>query len=216
MFLSRHRAASGRPALCVHPIGIPSPQGEDAHGGRPGQCPPPAPRLAATYRLLKEEAAASGLEGYEITLEATHHGPWLEAPAMFLEIGSAEDQWDRCVAFGGRAPAIPSRKERAECQQDHHMRHWGGGGGGLNMGGEGGDFECTCVCGGGGSFVKETVSAGHCSLCRTQPFALLRSRGRKAPVVRPMKMCWSCASHMKTSPPHVSVGGGGVLRGLGH
>ena len=30
---------------------------------------------------------------YEITQEATHHGPFLEKPSMFIEIGSSEKQW---------------------------------------------------------------------------------------------------------------------------
>lgn len=29
----------------------------------------------------------------EITLEATHHGPYLQKPAMFIAIGSSEEQW---------------------------------------------------------------------------------------------------------------------------
>ena len=31
----------------------------------------------------------------QVTFEATHHGPTLNAPAMFCEIGSSEEQWDR-------------------------------------------------------------------------------------------------------------------------
>ena len=30
---------------------------------------------------------------YEITLEATHHGPYVEKPAVFIEIGSTEKEW---------------------------------------------------------------------------------------------------------------------------
>jgi D-aminoacyl-tRNA deacylase len=93
LFLSRHVSAARRPALCLHPIGVPDPSANASAGGRPGQFPPPAPRLAAAYRILRAEAVAAGLEGYDVSFEATHHGPWLTTPAMFLEVGSCEDQW---------------------------------------------------------------------------------------------------------------------------
>jgi len=32
-------------------------------------------------------------EPYEVTLEATHHGPYLEKPVLFVELGSNEDYW---------------------------------------------------------------------------------------------------------------------------
>ena len=30
---------------------------------------------------------------YQVTLECTHHGPFLEKPCMFIEIGSSIQQW---------------------------------------------------------------------------------------------------------------------------
>jgi len=32
-------------------------------------------------------------EKYNITLEATHHGPLLNTPSCFIELGSLEDEW---------------------------------------------------------------------------------------------------------------------------
>ena len=32
-------------------------------------------------------------EEYDITLEATHHGPLLDSPTLYLEIGSDEERW---------------------------------------------------------------------------------------------------------------------------
>ena len=41
--------------------------------------------------------------------QATHHGPWLETPALFAEIGSAPDDWERADAsrFWAEVPRPP-------------------------------------------------------------------------------------------------------------
>jgi D-aminoacyl-tRNA deacylase len=47
-------------------------------------------------RLLKKIATSHNLvPEFEITLEATHHGPVTNKPTMFIEIGSTEDYWKR-------------------------------------------------------------------------------------------------------------------------
>ena len=40
---------------------------------------------------LNENAKGSG---YEMTMEATHHGPFVDKPAVFAEIGSTEKEWN--------------------------------------------------------------------------------------------------------------------------
>lgn len=96
MFLSRHAAASGQPSLTVHPIGVPGPLQEVRSGGLSGKCPPPNCRMASTFRELARAVAASPLASeFETALETTHHGPYLDKPACFLEIGSAESHWGR-------------------------------------------------------------------------------------------------------------------------
>lgn len=88
VFLSRHKAASGKRSLTVHPIGN---WGRADYGGREGTVVPSAPHLMSSLlRQLKEEA--TGLE-FEITFEVTHHGPYLETPTLFIEIGSSEATW---------------------------------------------------------------------------------------------------------------------------
>ncbi|THU64014.1 hypothetical protein C4D60_Mb01t21960 [Musa balbisiana] len=90
IFLSRHTAVSNRPALTVHPIGVPHiREGEPLpQGGRPCWAGPPNPRVGPWLRLMKKIAEANGLiPEFEITLEATHHGPVVNTPTMFLEIG---------------------------------------------------------------------------------------------------------------------------------
>ncbi|CAM9351897.1 unnamed protein product [Discosporangium mesarthrocarpum] len=107
VFLSKHKAASGRPALCVHPIGLPDPSSSTQWGGRPGKCPPPSPRLAGCLREIRRACGEAGLnETFDVTLEVTHHGPWLQTPAMFVEIGSTEEHWGRRDAANAWANAL--------------------------------------------------------------------------------------------------------------
>ena len=90
-FLSRHRAASGKPSLTVHPIGNP---GEAKYGGRPGVFSPAAPRdMGALLRRLQHHRDEAGLP-HDVSYEATHHGPWMGLPSLFVEIGSDEAWYD--------------------------------------------------------------------------------------------------------------------------
>ncbi|XP_019225786.1 PREDICTED: D-aminoacyl-tRNA deacylase-like isoform X2 [Nicotiana attenuata] len=98
IFLSKHTAASNRPALTVHPIGVPHlKEGEETPvGGKPAWAAPPNPRIGPWFRLLKSIAESQNLTPeFEVTLEATHHGPLTNAPTMFVEIGSTEEYWKR-------------------------------------------------------------------------------------------------------------------------
>ncbi|KAJ8440899.1 hypothetical protein Cgig2_022755 [Carnegiea gigantea] len=90
IFLSKHTAVSNRPALTVHPIGVPHlKEGEvPPQGGRPGWAAPPDPRMGPWIRLLKKIAESRNLiPEFEVTMEGTHHGPVTSKPTMFLEIG---------------------------------------------------------------------------------------------------------------------------------
>ncbi|XP_057961422.1 D-aminoacyl-tRNA deacylase [Malania oleifera] len=98
IFLSKHTAVSNRPALTVHPIGVPHLREGDVppQGGKPGWAAPPDPRMGPWLRLLKKVAESHNLiPEFEVTLEATHHGPVTNKPTMFLEIGSTEEYWRR-------------------------------------------------------------------------------------------------------------------------
>ncbi|KAF8005763.1 hypothetical protein BT93_K0136 [Corymbia citriodora subsp. variegata] len=98
IFLSRHVAASNRPALTIHPIGTPHLRQDEVPlaGGRPGWAAPPNPRIGPWLRLLRNIAKLHNLvPEFEVTLEATHHGPEISSPAMFVEIGSTEEYWKR-------------------------------------------------------------------------------------------------------------------------
>lgn len=85
---SKHRAESGKPALTVHPIG-----NFDAAdvGGYPRRLVPTAPQVMSRV-LRRLHAEARGLK-HQVTFEATHHGPYLETPTAFVEIGTDERAW---------------------------------------------------------------------------------------------------------------------------
>src|SRR5438876_2777029 len=88
VYLSKHRSESGRPSLTVHPIGNP---GAAEFGGQPQTLVPSAPRwMTSALRSLRQ---AGGHLGYEVTFEATHHGPYLTAPTFYIEQGSTETEW---------------------------------------------------------------------------------------------------------------------------
>ncbi|PIN16092.1 D-aminoacyl-tRNA deacylase [Handroanthus impetiginosus] len=98
IFLSKHAAVSNRPALTIHPIGVPHLKDGDVlpQGGRAGWAAPPCPRIGPWLMLLKKIAASHNLvPEFEITLEATHHGPITTKPTMFIEIGSTVEYWGR-------------------------------------------------------------------------------------------------------------------------
>ncbi len=85
---SRHRAASGKPTLTIHPIGN---YGSADFGGTPGVLVPTAPAaMSDALRFLMEEA--EGLD-HGVSFEVTHHGPKLDTPTFFIEIGSTEEEW---------------------------------------------------------------------------------------------------------------------------
>ena len=110
IFLSRHYAASGRPSLTLHVIGVPgeTPRGEVAeYGGIKGQVVLPNTRFAAWYRLMCNAAHQHELvPEFELTIETTHHGPCLSVPTMFIEIGSSETHWNRADAAEAWADVI--------------------------------------------------------------------------------------------------------------
>ena len=90
VFISRHSSVSGTPTLSVHTPGNLS---EAKSGGLPRKVsvsPANAMRdvLKAMMRL-KEEVQLD----YEVSYECTHHGPSLNVPTIFAELGSSPKQW---------------------------------------------------------------------------------------------------------------------------
>lgn len=90
VFLSKHAAESGVLALTCHSTGNFS---EAKFGGNTRQVAIPHPDIQKRY-LQKLWKNQSEFSEFQITLEATHHGPTaLSKPAIFVEIGTTEKQW---------------------------------------------------------------------------------------------------------------------------
>ena len=95
VFLSRHKAEAGRKSLTVHHTGNPMPQA--SHGGNPLELSISNSHLSKKLltTLFKKAEENNLLGEYEVTLEATHHGPTsLSTPLTFIEIGSTPTEWE--------------------------------------------------------------------------------------------------------------------------
>ena len=117
IFLSRHKAASGRPSLTVHPIG--NWNGAE-YGGKESKVSGAAPEWMTGLLL---NIKRNRISGYDVCFEATHHGPLLETPTMFLEIGSSESEWER------KEPAKALIKSLLELEPAEGIKVIGIGGG---------------------------------------------------------------------------------------
>ncbi len=92
IFASRHRAASGTPALLIHPTGNWS---KITLAGRESELSHTSSwALNFGLRKLKQKQVEFNLDEFKVDLEVTHHGPTeLKTPLIFMELGSSEEYW---------------------------------------------------------------------------------------------------------------------------
>tara|TARA_Y100000310_G_scaffold319431_1_gene374689 strand:+ start:3974 stop:4762 length:789 start_codon:yes stop_codon:yes gene_type:complete len=89
IFATKHRSEKGNPSLSVH---APGNWRSADFGGKPGKvCNTSAFVIKYLFQNLNKQA--ENLEDYNITLECTHHGPLINKPCCFIELGSSEKQW---------------------------------------------------------------------------------------------------------------------------
>jgi len=87
IFISKHRAQEDRASLTCHAIGN---FGKAEHGGKEKTlCSSNSIFLKNIFIELNNNVK----EPYEVTMEATHHGPYLKKPVLFVELGSNEKYW---------------------------------------------------------------------------------------------------------------------------
>jgi D-aminoacyl-tRNA deacylase len=115
IFLSRHRSKMGEPTLTIHPIGN---FGLAEFGGKPKTLIPTAPRcMAHLLRLIKKNLASTDL-AYQVCYEVTHHGPYLEIPTLFVEVGSTEEQWQQKEPAQIIATSLLELLKTYHCEED--------------------------------------------------------------------------------------------------
>jgi len=111
IFLSRHSAESGIASLTAHSTGNFS---EAKFGGTARELGRADPSLLKNY-LIALWKHRDKVKGYEITMEATHHGPTaLQKPVLFVELGSSDKYWGdkKAAAVVGQA-LMESLKEKS-------------------------------------------------------------------------------------------------------
>jgi len=88
IFATKHQSAAGIPSLSLH---APGNWRNADYGGKPGKlCPTSNQAMKFLFQKLNENAKSIS---HKITLEATHHGPLINKPCCFIEIGSNEKHW---------------------------------------------------------------------------------------------------------------------------
>ncbi|MCK9568260.1 hypothetical protein M0R72_04895 [Candidatus Pacearchaeota archaeon] len=98
IFASKHQSTKGGKTLSIH---APGNWGKADFGGTAEKvCKTSAVFQKQLFEKLKNVKEEFNLKNYELTLEATHHGPWIKKPCVFVEIGPTETEWkDRKAGF---------------------------------------------------------------------------------------------------------------------
>jgi D-aminoacyl-tRNA deacylase len=98
IFASKHKSSKGGKTLSIH---APGNWDNAEFGGMPQKvCRSSALFQKQLFEKLNFVAKEYKLKDYNITLECTHHGPLIEKPCVFIEIGSTDMEWnDRRAAF---------------------------------------------------------------------------------------------------------------------
>jgi D-aminoacyl-tRNA deacylase len=90
VFISRHSSVSGTPTLSVH---TPGNFDEAVLGGIPKTVSVSPANLMRKALITMFKLRNETHLGYEVSYECTHHGPSLNLPTMFVELGSSPQQW---------------------------------------------------------------------------------------------------------------------------
>lgn len=91
IFASCHKSEKKEKSLLIH---TPGNWREAQQGGEPEKiCKTSALFSKFLFEKLHEIAKEHELDKYNLTMEATHHGPLIDKPCLFIEIGSTEIEW---------------------------------------------------------------------------------------------------------------------------
>ena len=98
IFASKHKSEKSEKTLSVH---APGNFKEVWGGGEVGRLNPASALFQKhLFETLIKEKEKSELDRYTVTLEVTHHGPLIDRPAVFIEVGGSETEWkDKRATF---------------------------------------------------------------------------------------------------------------------
>lgn len=97
IFASKHQSSKGGKTLSIH---APGNWRKAEFGGQQGKiCKTSAHFQKQLFQNLNK-LSTEYKSGYEVTLECTHHGPLIEKPCLFAELGATLVEWrDKRAAF---------------------------------------------------------------------------------------------------------------------
>ena len=98
IFASKHKSEKAEKTLSIH---APGNFRQVWGGGEAGKLSVSSALFNKhLFEVLNENVAKHELKNYNVTLEVTHHGPLINKPCVFIEIGSTEAEWrDRRAGF---------------------------------------------------------------------------------------------------------------------
>jgi len=98
IFASKHESVKKQKTLSIHTPG--NWRQADLGGEREKICKTSALFQKQIFEKLNKNAKELNIKDYKITLECTHHGPLIDKPCIFIEIGATETEWqDRRAGF---------------------------------------------------------------------------------------------------------------------
>ncbi|MEA2071505.1 MAG: D-aminoacyl-tRNA deacylase [Asgard group archaeon] len=127
IFGSRHASASNKPSLLTHVTGNFS--DDISYGGEPYQLATVSTRaIKLAYTSLKEQQIKRKLTKFDVSVEATHHGPTnISTPLLFIEVGSTDIEYKNMEAIAAVSETIMKVANIKELQEIIPCICFGGG-----------------------------------------------------------------------------------------
>lgn len=91
IFASKHKSEANEKTISIH---APGNWRNADFGGEKGKISLTSALFQKQiFEKLNKNIKEHNLRNYKVTLECTHHGPLIDKPCIFIEIGSTENEW---------------------------------------------------------------------------------------------------------------------------
>jgi D-aminoacyl-tRNA deacylase len=98
IFASKHQSEKGNKTISVHAPG--NWNKAELGGEERTVCSTSALFQKQLFECLHKNIEKFSLKDYDLTMECTHHGPKIDKPCLFVEIGATDTEWrDRKAGF---------------------------------------------------------------------------------------------------------------------